>query len=373
MRKLWGCMGEGDGVTGDDPQSHALLRAGYVGAVDHYTSPQRRDAVKRLWEEPELVRVLDTALRKTAAPYTTVVDVGCGTGVALQLLQATNAYGSDEARRLRYVGLDLDDALLRVATATHQPNRAGDEVSFVAGDIRNGLPASDVNLVVSCGVPFSHLTKTELNDTLTTLFSVANANQVPLVAVIDVLGRYSLEWVSKWQEERWSYRMSFFSTDQQANATFMTTYDATALFAGIASAAKAAGVRIGDIAMVDRSVMVGRHTMTGDYTPDLPSWRTLINALYDQKTRVNLDALRCTLPIPDAPEEISAFFDTFIPAWNSTIDQAKLAIANSDHETVVGILQPALFTALRDLEIAMQPGLGVGHSLTALVVLEPSQ
>lgn len=365
-------MGEGDGVTEDDPQSHATLRAGYVGAVDHYTSPQRRDAVKRLWEEPELIHVLNVALDKAAAPNTTVVDVGCGTGVALQLLRATDTYRTQPMRRLDYVGLDLDDALLGVARSTHQPEREGEQISFVAGDIRTGLPITSADLVVSSGVPFSHLTRTELTDTLARMFQTCHDSRHPLVVVIDVLGRYSLEWVTMWQEERWSYRMSFFATDQQADATQMTTYDAQTLEACVVAAAHTADVKLTDLSMIDRSIMVGRHTMTGDYTPLLPAWRTLMNALNDQQERVDLDALRCTLDIPDAPAPIAAFFARFIPQWNALIDQAQPTLATSDDATALHTLQPALFTALCDLERSAQPGLGFGHSLTAVLVVEPT-
>lgn len=359
-------------MTDDDSQSHAMLRAGYVGAVDHYTSPQRRDAVKRIWEEPELVRVLDTALRQAATPVTTVVDVGCGTGVALQLLHATDTYRTEPARRLKYIGLDLDHALLTIARTSHEPKRDSEQVTFIAGDIRNGLPTATADLVVSSGVPFSHLTRTELTDTLTSVFRSSRHNQKPLVAVIDVLGRYSLEWVSMWNEERWSYRMSFFATDQQADATLMTTYDAHTLATCVTTAAQTAGVKIVDSTMIDRSIMVGRHTMTGDYTPDLPAWRSLMNALNEQTQRVNLDALRCTLDLPEAPKPITDFFATFISAWNSLIDQAKAVVAQSDDQTVLNMVQPALFGALRALELSSQPGLGVGHSLTAVVVVEPT-
>ncbi|MEX2532530.1 MAG: class I SAM-dependent methyltransferase [Nitriliruptoraceae bacterium] len=359
-------------MTDDDSQSHAMLRAGYVGAVDHYTSPQRRDAVKRVWEEPELIRVLDTALRQAATPITTVVDVGCGTGVALQLLHATDTYRTEPLRRLKYVGLDLDEALLTIARASHEPKRDGEQVTFVVGDIRDGLPTATADLVVSSGVPFSHLTRSEFTDTLTCVFHASHSSQKSLVAVIDVLGRYSLEWVSMWNEERWSYRMSFFATDQQADATLMTTYDADALATCVATAAQAAGVTIVDSTMIDRSIMVGRHTMTGDYTPDLPAWRSLMNALNEREQRVDLDALRCTLDIPDAPKPIADFFATFISLWNDSIDQAAEALMQSDDATALTMLQPALFAALRALELSSQPGLGVGHSLTAVVVVQPT-
>lgn len=353
----------------DDRQSRERLRAGYVGAVDHYTSTQRRDAVKRLWEEPELIRVLNDALARVAPGPTTVVDVGCGTGVALQMLRATDTYRADPTRTLRYVGIDLDDALLDVARSTHAPQRQGEQVQFVTGDVRNGLPESPADLVVSSGVPFSHLTCDELTATLTGMFATSKRYATPMVLVIDVLGRYSLEWTDMWSRERWSYRMSFFATDQHADATDMSTYDAATLQRCIATAAADADVVVAALTMVDRSLMVGRHTMTGEYTPGLPPWRNLINDLHDRQRRIDIDELLCHIEIPEAPKPITDFFARFVAAWNDTIAQARTAFADPDDHTVLTQHQPALFAALRQLELAQQPGLGVGHSLTAVVTV----
>ncbi|MFO7961921.1 MAG: class I SAM-dependent methyltransferase, partial [Nitriliruptoraceae bacterium] len=96
----------------------------YAGAVDHYTSPSRRDWVKRSWEEPELVRLLEAAVGHTDAtaladPDATatldVLDVGCGTGVALELLRATPTIGAPAGPTVNYLGVDLDADLLAVA------------------------------------------------------------------------------------------------------------------------------------------------------------------------------------------------------------------------------------------------------------------
>ncbi|MFP4235506.1 MAG: hypothetical protein ACLFUG_11325 [Nitriliruptoraceae bacterium] len=54
-----------------------------AGAIDRDTSPDRRDWVKPVWEEPELTRLLDAAVRATGpAAALDVLDVGCGTGGA---------------------------------------------------------------------------------------------------------------------------------------------------------------------------------------------------------------------------------------------------------------------------------------------------
>lgn len=355
-----------------DAQSQDQVRAGYVGAVDHYTSPQRRDAVKRLWEEPELVRVLDDALARTPEGLTRVLDIGCGTAVALQLLRETKTYSNDPSRSLTYVGVDLDDKLLEVARATMRPERDGETVTFTIRDIRDGAPHTPHDLIISTGVPFSHLTAEELSATLTRLFDDVRETRVPLVAVIDVLGRYSLEWTRMWSEQRWSYRMSFFATDHEADATDMTTYDGESLRHLILKSAQHAGVHAHHLGLTDRSIMVGRHTMTGEYTPGLPQWRTHVNALHDNTQPCDLAQLLCTLDLPDTPEPIRAFFTSFLHRWNDTVMRAQHAIAASNDPEKWREVQPQLFTDLLQLEHNAQQGLGVGHSLTAVVVVAPS-
>lgn len=357
-------------LTGD-AQSHEQVRAGYVGAVDHYTSPQRRDAVKRLWEEPELVGVLNDALARTANGTTRVLDVGCGTAVALQLLRQTATYRNDAVRRLQYVGVDLDEKLLAVATDTIRPEREGETVTFSIRDIRDGAPDRPHDLLISTGVPFSHLTPDELSATLRRLFADVRDTRIPLVAVIDVLGRYSLEWTRMWPEERWSYRMSFFATDQDADATDMTTYDGDTLRNMITSSAAAAGVSARDITLTDRSIMVGRHTMTGEYTPGLPQWRAHMNALHDNQSPCDLAQLQCTLELPDAPPQVDAFFTSFLRRWNDTVAAAQHTISRSAEPEAWRHVQAELFGELLTLEHHAQPGLGVGHSLTAVVVVTP--
>lgn len=338
----------------------------YAGAVDHYTSPSRRDWVKRRWEEPELIRVLERALRTIRpAPIIDVLDVGCGTGVALELLRATPTLRSRTAPAVRYLGVDLDAGLLAVAE-----RRFGDAMTrFTRADITHGLPRTPHDLYLSTGVPYSHLTHDELLAVLTEALRGAAIHPRPTVLLIDVLGRYSLEWTTKWNRTRWDYRMSFFDTDQHTTSTPMSTYSGSDLDALVRTAAEAAGCDLASIELVDRSLVVGRHTATGEYTPGLRNYRQLINQLTDPDRLVALDDLRLgDLALPRAPGPVLRFFDRFVSRWDARIDRAAVASRGRTDTEVAGTLQPALAADLNALELAEQPGLGVGHSLTATVV-----
>ena len=335
----------------------------YASAGQHYTSPTRRDWVKRAWEEPALVRHLDAALRRAhglgVAAELDVLDVGCGTGVALDLLLATPALSDGTLSMRRATGLDLDEGLLAIAHGRFADDA---RVGFAVGDLSDPPATGPHDLVLSSGVPFSHLPPDDLQGALTRLAGRALSGDGPrtVLLVIDVLGRWSLEWTSRWDEVRWDYRMSFFATDAEVPSTPMTTWSGDDLAATIARAADDAGATLADLRLVDRSIAVGRHTMTGEYTPGLPRLRDLVDALAEEGAPVDPLALRIDLALPDAPEPVLASHTSFARAWNA-------ALATASDERTPG---PVLAERLRAVETGFEPsGLGLGHSLTAFAVL----
>lgn len=374
----------------------------YAGALDHYTSPVRRDWVKREWEEPQLIALLDRAVRRTSpaegspigptpppsalqspasavqadplnqpGPALRCLDVGCGTGVVLELLRATEALtapDAPDAPELHYLGVDLDPDLLRVAE-----QRLGSPLArFVEGDIRDTIPEAPHDLYLSSGVPYSHLTREELSAVVTEALAAGRDRAATTVLVVDVLGRYSIEWTTRWEHTRWPYRMSFFATDREVGTPQMSTYGGEELTTLLRAAAREAGRTLAGLELVDRSIVVGRHTATGAYTPGLPDYRQLVNELADPTTLVDLGPLRLgPLQRPAAPAPVQAFFDRFASRWDARLADAERSAATLSEERVAEELQPQLARDLRALEQHEQPGLGVGHSLTALVVAAP--
>ncbi|RSO40600.1 hypothetical protein DMH15_14665 [Streptomyces sp. WAC 06725] len=337
----------------------------YAPGVDHYTSPHRRDPVKKLWEEPVTFAILQAALAEVPQRQElSVMDIGCGAGEGLHLLRALSATRNlPNLPRLTYRGLDLDEGLLSLAARTHHDE---DDAEFWHGDVRTDLPETPFDLYLSCGVPYSHLTEEELRATLARLFAIVRRNRTRSVAVIDVLGRYSLEWLPQWGRTRWPYRMSFFQSDQQAQDVPMTFWDAHQLNACISASAAQAGCRVERRQLFDRSIMVGRHTATGHFNPGLPPYRTLINQL-ETGAMVPPEQLLAPRVPDDSPEVVRAFFGRFRAQWNAVVEAASTQ--DRRRRLPPDIAGPMIARGLRAVEHRLACGLGVGHSLTAVITV----
>lgn len=362
----------------------------YAGAVDHYLSSERRDRVKVEWEEPFSESLCGDVIAGIGPrPTLRVLDVGSGTGDGLTLLSRLSQRHPRLVSELDYVGLDLDDGMVETARAVHAGR---DDAEFIQGDVREGVPKDPFDVYLSCGVPYSHLTTEELDAALVRIFSAIRRNRTYSAVVIDVLGRYSLEWVSNWDTSRWPYRMSFFESDKPAASTQMSFYCRDELASVVDRAAASARCATAATAYYDRSVAVGRHTATGEFNASLPPYRTLVNRLLDPDDVLDLRELLLHPQLRPAPAPVLRFFERFGGAWNALVLDALrrrrqsvdgralrhhalgVRAAASDFGVTgepVGfeawVSGPALGRELQHLEASMQEGLGAAHSLTAVV------
>jgi SAM-dependent methyltransferase len=314
-------------------------------------------------EEEVSHKIFASAVRRLRLPAgrpLRVLDIGSGVGDGFDLLTETHGDLAPvaAAHRLDYVGLDGDPDMVETATALHSVPGA----TFRVGDMRDRLPDGDFDLYLSCGVPYSHLTTGEVTEVIANIMRrILHAGRRAAI-IVDVLGRFSVEWMSNWHSPRWNYAMTFFEDTTERLEQQMTFFDRTSLGEAIAAAARSAGAQPAELNFTDRSILVGRHTATGAFNPSIPPYRTLINDLVRDPSSVSLRELYFEPPRAGAPPEILHFFRTLAGSWNEMLDQA----ANSGK----GIR--ALASALLRCETREQRGLGVGHSLTATVIIDAS-
>ncbi|RZT85910.1 methyltransferase family protein [Pseudonocardia sediminis] len=344
----------------------ARATASYEGAAQHYLSPQRRDPVKVGSEEPVSRRIIARALSWLELPEDApvrVLDVGSGTADGFSLLTAPDEDGVVvlPESRCRYVGLDVDPEMVTTASAVVTSPQA----SFVLGDVRDDLPDGEFDLYLSCGVPYSHLTTGELGEALESVLGSITASGRRAVVIVDVLGRYSVEWRPRWHLDRWDYAMSFFAGGGEHIEEPMTFYDRPSLDRIVTDAAAATGAPITRRAFTDRSVLLGRHTATGTFHPEVPRFRSLVNALVRDPGDVRAEQLRFSPAVDGAPEPVLAHLASFAGRWNAALEPyAGRALSAADAAALAG----ELLACERD---AADAGLGVGHSFTATLLVEP--
>lgn len=339
----------------------------YRGASAHYLSPDRRDPVKVSSEEPVTRRVIAAALDALglADRPVHVLDVGSGTADGFALLTrpadgtATRPLVPED--RLRYVGLDVDPEMVATAAETVRSPSA----SFVLGDVRDTLPDGAFDLYLSCGVPYSHLRRDELVTALASVFGAVARRGTRAAVVVDVLGRYSVEWQPRWHLQRWDYAMSFFAGGGDGISEPMTFYDRPTLDATVDEALAGSGATVLSRTAVDRSVLVGRHTATGTFHPDVPRFRTMVDDLVRDPASVRPADLRFDPARTGAPDDVLAWLAGFARRWNAVLEP----------HTGADRLDPGAAADLAERLLGLEreggPGLGVGHSLTMTVVVEP--
>ena len=164
---------------------------------------------------------------------------------------------------------------------------------------------------------------------------------------------------------------------------------------------KETGVEIKPIGFFDRSILVGRHLETGDYNRHCQDLRLPINSLFESYTRTDLERLMINYVPRDGFAYLNNFYESFFMCCNTLVEHTIAMLAGlNDGETETriepfypeplkdaiksmrgvveaasmlrfgdpraNIIEPQLGYSLRKLEIDLQPGTGMGHSLVGI-------
>lgn len=346
----------------------------YDAAVGHYLSPGREDFVKLAWERPQFRRLLSDAIVFLAATSgletLRVVDLGCGTGEGHNL---TGAAVSRQPHRIAfdYHGIDLSKAMQSVARQRISGHPLCIGARFTHADVRSlDFSRFSADLYLSVGGLYSHLTQAELYRVARDLLQTVGTATGPVVIVFDVLGRYSLDWLPLATIPHRLYSMSFFvSTDEPPSiqATFYGRAELEGLLREVIPPALAP--RLKSMTFWDRSIFVGRHSVTRQYNPTLPPLRSQIDTLshshplsQDLLAEMQVDDKRIGLDRVELPSAVRQRIVAKCESWNATLDD----LARSETIDCTEACERLRAVDQED----DRNGLGIGHSLTAVLMFD---
>jgi SAM-dependent methyltransferase len=399
------------------------------GDYELYTGNLRGkyDNVRAYWED-QLTRIvlrpfLTTLVQRKqhALEKVRILDLGCGTGQGYELLTKIDQRDLDlslhQQRVLSkqdvacYLGLDLSHGMVERGNAIYADDP---KATFVQGDLREGLGAvakqPPFDIYYSAYGSLSHLNTLDLKSLLVELVQHGRSGSF---IVLDLLGRYSLEWPSYWDaasdEEKYrDYSMSYLRTETNAQADIehfpMRFWTGSEIDDLVMAVQDESGVHVAISRKYDRSILLGRHIDTGEYNPTLKPIRRFVNSLHEDYVRTDIHQLffdPLLIPAHHDPA-INPFLQELVASWNRLVQffeqriRQKLSlievegwehfapslqfalmtvdrVINSTEWMWYGdpranVIEPQLGYALRSLEHNLQQGLGCGHGL--LVVLE---
>lgn len=352
-----------------------------------------------------------------------IVDLGCGAGQGYEILTKIDRRDLDldlqhkrvlpkEAIDL-YLGLDISEAMVEKGQTIFENSP---EVAFAQADLRQGLgkiktEQEPFDLYFSSYASLSHLSRQDIVGLLQDICQHGRNNSL---IVLDFVGRYSIEWPDFWfaaseSEKVRDYTMSYLYSPATRKKIeidkFPLRFWTGAEIEELASEMTAAtGVGVEVLKLVDRSVLVGRHTDTQEYNPQLKPIRRLINSLHQDYLRTNLEELLIDPKIvPDHPL-IAPYLNQLIASWNIVVEYCQLRLQQRSSLTELqgwdkfgkplqfalmtvdrviadvgwmwhgdpraNIIEPQLGYALRTLEYEMQQGWGCGHGLVAILKIK---
>lgn len=386
------------------------------------------DNVRTYWED-QLTRIaLRPFLRhlveskRQAGQKLRVVDLGCGAGQGYQILTQIDRRDLDlglqhqrvlpEEEIAAYLGLDISQAMVEKGEVLFADRP---QVRFAQADLRQGLgqvkSEEPFDIYFSSYGSLSHLARQDL---VRLLADICQHGQDGSLVVLDLIGRYSIEWPGFWSaaseaEKVRQYTMSYLyseSARQQLDIESFPLRFWTGAEVRQLAEELAAGTGIGlEVAkLMDRSLLVGRHTDTRQYNPQLKPIRRLINSLHQDYLRTDLEELILDPNLVPEHPQVTLGLRQLVECWNVLVEYCQhrlshnfslpelkgwnefpqpLQFALMTVDRVIAdvgwmwygdpranIIEPQLGYALRTLEYEMQQGWGCGHGLLAVLKIQ---
>lgn len=353
-----------------------------------------------------------------------ILDLGCGGGDGFELLKGIRRkdnnlttqeiYAINQEDLGLYLGLDNNAELVGQAREVYNENP---KLEFLKGDflelsrILNGYESFD--LFFSSYGTMSHCSDDQFVELMRQIMEVCGDYAI---VVCDWLGRHAYAWQDIWkndytESQRIDYRISYIYPDEIRDnleleafpLRLISSEEVLRLIDRVASSGKK---KVNLLKMADRSIFVSRHMDTRDYNKRCQPIRRRVNSLHEDFMRTPLEQLIMDYyPKPGFPM-INSYLEKLQQCWNTLVKYVMFLLDTYDCERErfredrkisgdypqslakgmremkrviqgtgwiqtgdvrANIIEPQLGYALRQLEIEMQQGLGVGHGLIAIL------
>lgn len=382
----------------------------------------KKDNVRKYWEDIEIKLTVRSSIEKLLERKSDirVIDLGCGSGEGFELL--TNVPVSQplssgkqcfvlSPEQISYAGVDVSDSMIQQGRKNYENQN---NVRFEQADLNKGFPLMDENpfdIYFSSYSSLSHLVPDKLQKLVEEIFNHAEPRAF---IVLDLLGKYSLEWPKYWNESRkmLPYNMAYLIPPESRNAGTIQWFDVcywtpSMLFQLLEAAAKNTKTGIQIVQCIDRSIFVGRHMETGLFGAQCLNYRYQINRFFDRDYRGELEHLLIDLDwctelgktqlqiwsrLQDYKEKwncVIALVDALLHGNDSTVshliettsqdisNELKLLTwlyRNAHRFPVVdfwaSVMGPQIAVILRNIEMSLGHAVGCGHGLLCVVEIQ---
>ena len=408
-------------MSSDNQRNDAYTQAVTSGKYDRETGLRGKyDNVRVYWEDevtrfflqPHIEKQLQHVSEKGRGLR--ILDLGCGSGdgyeMLMELKQREKPLGEDNIQLIQddhlayYKGIEINKDLLAQNAARWGENP---KMDCCWGDFSQGLPVEkqepSFDIYFTSYGALSHLNE---DQTVRLFCDISRHAEDGALVVGDWLGRYAYEWQELWNtdisSEQWmDYYISYIYPPEVRKKVSLTPLHLRLLsLEEIERLIERVRSEIDDqfriSSLFDRSLLIGRHTDTGDYNSHLKPMRQTVNTLFEKNIRTDLRQMLIDYHShPDTPEH-NHFFENFFLNWNALIrytiflcgqkdgkepsarDAAlKNAMAFMDRvfdtagrlemdDPRADFIEPHLAYALRGLEMSLQKGQGYGHGLVGI-------
>ena len=389
---------------------YGLERGGLTG---------KKDNVRKYWEDIVIKLTLRSSIEKllTKKDEIHVVDLGCGSGEGFELLTHIPVFQPLYSGKkcfvlspdqVSYTGIDISASMIQQGRKNYENQN---NVQFEQADLNKGFPLMNeqpFDIYFSSYSSLSHLAPDKLQVLVEEVFDHAEPGAF---IVLDMLGKYSLEWPKYWNESRTMlpYNMAYLIPPELRSKEPFQWCDVcyctpSMLFQMLDKAAKITETCIQIVQCIDRSIFVGRHMETGLFGAPCFNYRYQINRFFDRDYRGELEHLIIDIDwcaeLGKTQPQVWARLQDYKEKWNCVINLVEALLHGNDStvshliETTsqdisnelklltwlyrnahrfpvvdfwASVMGPQIAVILRNIEMSLGHAVGCGHGLLCVI------